>query len=394
MNKNEISEIRKQLTPDNCTIDRICGCYVDNEKQKRCVSREAFLSLPQEEMYKYFDILKKTLGGTPGKSLLDLEFPLSEEMPGGKQSFLLGLRDSALDDEALVNEFYDRVIEHYDTVEKYYIILIHASYDVPGKTTDGLTMEDASENIYDYIICSICPVKLSKAALGYDPGENRIAERVRDWVVAEPSYGFLFPAFEDRTANIHSMLYYAHKSEELMESFIDGMFGSHAPLSAGSQAETFNTIMNETLGDDCALEVVKSIHENITAMISESSEDPEPLVLTKPDVKKLFEASGVDNEKMADFDWKFDKVISERIPDEAEAKRTGILASNLDGVKKFNIETPDVVIRVNPDRTDLIGTRIIDGRECLVIVVDDHVEVNGLSVKTINNHASSYADGE
>lgn len=384
MNKSDISEIRKQFTPDSCTIDRICGCYVDNEKQKRCVAKDAFLSLPEEEMYKYFDILKKTLGGTLGKNLMNLEFPLAEEMGGGKHELLMKLRDTALDDDAVVDAFYDRVIENYDTVEKYYIVLIHASYDIPGKTTDGLTMEDASENVFDYIVCSICPVKLSKAALGYDADENRISERVRDWIVSEPSHGFLFPAFEDRTANIHGMLYYSHKSEELMETFIDAMFGSEAPLSAGSQAETFNAIMTETLGEDCALEVVKSIHENIGAMISDNKDDPEPLMLTKPDVRKLFEASGVENEKMADFDWKYDKAVKEKLPEASDAEKAEIMVSNIEGVKKFNIETPDVVIKVNPDRTDLIETRMIDGRECLVITVNDHVEVNGMNVRTMN----------
>ena len=149
MNKGEINEIRKQFTPDNCTIDRICGCYVNSEKEKKCITKDAFLSLPQEEMYKYFDIFRKTLGGTIGKNLIGMDFPTQEEMPGGKQEFLLKLRDSELDDDGLIEQFYDRIIENYGTPEKYYIILIHASYDIPGKTTDGLTMEDASENVFD-----------------------------------------------------------------------------------------------------------------------------------------------------------------------------------------------------------------------------------------------------
>ena len=238
-------------------------------------------------------------------------------------------------------------------------------------------------------------MKLTKAALGYNEDENRIAERARDWIVAEPAKGFMFPVFNDRTADIHSVLYYSHKSEELMKDFIDGMFGCGEPISAGSQAETFRTIINETLGEDCALEVVKNIHENIGTLIEENKNDPEPLTLTKPDVKKLFEESGVDDEKMADFDWKYDKAVKEALSAgdrnepgvkggrDIQPEKAEIMVSNIDGMKKFNIETPDIVIKVNPDRTDLIETRIIDGRECLIITVDDHVEVNGLSVKTI-----------
>ncbi len=384
MTKNEIAEIKKQLTIDNCAIDRICGCYVDNEKEKKSVTREAFLSLPEEEIHKYFEILKKTLSGTPGKNVLDLEFPLIEEKEGGKQEFLLRLRDSALKDEALLDEFYDRIIANYDTVEKFYIILVHASYDIPGKTTDGLTMEDASENVYDYLMCSICPVKLTKAALGYDASENRFAECPRDWIVSDPEKGFLFPAFDDRTSNIHELLYYSKKSEELMEGFITELFGCEVPVSAGSQAEVFNHILDTTLGEDCAFETVQAIHDNLGEMIRESAADPEPLMLDKHEVQKLFEKSGVESETMEDFGWKYDKAVKEVLDNEdIDPEEKLIQASNIAGVKKFDIKTPDIVIRVNPERTDLIESRIIDGRECLVIAVDDHVEVNGLNCRTL-----------
>ena len=246
-------------------------------------------------------------------------------------------------------------------------------------------MEDASDNVYDYILCSICPVKLTKAALGYNTDENRIEERVRDWIVSEPSKGFLFPAFTDRTADIHEMLYFSHKSEELMEDFIANMFGSEAPISAGSQAEAFSSLVYKTLGDDCELEVVKNIHENLSNMIAENKDNPEPLTLTKPDVRKLLESSGVDDEKMAGFDSNFEDAVKSSVEKNIshdECEKAEIMVSNIEGIKKFNIETPDIVIKVNPERTDLIETKVIDGRACLVIALSDHVEVNGISVRT------------
>ncbi len=385
MTKSEINEIKKQFTIDGCTIERICGCYVNNEKEKTCISREAFLSLPDEEMHKYFDILKKTLSGTQGKNLLELEFPLSEEAEGGKQEFLLKLRNSELKDDELTEEFFDRVIESYDTIEKYYIILIFASYDVPKRTTDNIMLDDASENIFNYIICSICPVKLTKAALSYNADENRIAERVRDWVVSEPEKGFMFPSFEDGGANIHELMYYSKKSEELMESFVDAMFSAESPVSAGYQAEVFNNIITETLGEDCTLETVKNIHENVSVILREhDNSDPEPVILQKEDVKRIFYDSGVDDEIMQDFDFKYNRAVAKTFDeDEDQVSGVGIMAGNLPGVKKFDIKTPDIIIKVNPERTDLIETRVIDGRECLVIAVDDRVEVNGLNCKTM-----------
>ena len=186
MNKKEISEIKKQFTPDRCSITRICGCYVDGEKNKKTELKEAFLSLSEEESFKYFEIFKKTLSGTIGKNLINMEFPLEQEKEGGTQEFLLRLRGSKLQDNDLIEEFYDKIIEYYDYGENYYIILIHAVYDIPGRSSDGLEMFDASDEIYDHILCSICPVKLSKAGLCYNAETNNIEDRIRDWIVEMP----------------------------------------------------------------------------------------------------------------------------------------------------------------------------------------------------------------
>lgn len=374
MNKKEILEIRKQFTPANCAITRICGCYVDHEKNKKLESKEAFLSLPEEEAFKYFDIFKKTLSGTVGRNMLNLEFPLEAEMPGGTQEFLLKLRDSKLEDDMLLEEFYDKVIATYDYAENYYIVLIHAMYDIPGKSSDGLEMFDASDEVYEYLLMSICPVSLSKAGLSYNAEDNRIQDRIRDWIVDMPVKGFLFPAFNDRSTDLHSVLYYTKKSEDLQPEMIDQLLGAQMPMSADTQKETFQMIIEDTLGEDGDYETVRNIHETLNDLIEEHKEEPEPLSLDKTEMKKIFEQSGVDAEKMENFDRNFEENAGEK---------ASLLATNIAETRKFNIETPDVVIKVNPDRADLVETRIIDGRQCLVIPVDDHIEVNGISVRTI-----------
>ena len=374
MNKKEILEIRKQFTPANCAITRICGCYVDHEKNKTMESKDAFLSLPEEDAFKYFDIFKKTLSGTIGKNMLNMEFPLDAEMPGGTQEFLLKLRNSRLEDDMLLEEFYDKVIATYEYAENYYIILIHAMYDIPGKSTDDLEMFDASEDVYEYLLMSICPVSLSKAGLCYNAEDNRIEDRVRDWIVDMPDKGFLFPAFNDRNTDLHSVLYYTKKSEDLQPEMIEQLLGAQMPMSADTQKETFQMIIEDTLGEDGDYETVRNIHETLNDLIEEHKEEPEPLKLDKTDVKKIFEQSGVPAEKMENFDRNYEETAGEK---------TSLLASNIAETRKFNIETPDIIIKVNPDRADLVETRIIDGRQCLVIPVDDHIEVNGINVRTM-----------
>ena len=380
MIKQEINEIKRLYTPSNCSITRICGCYVDGEKNKKTEFKEAFLSLPEEEIFKYFELLRKTLSGSVGKNMLNLEFPLASEEEGGTQDFLLRLRESKLKDDALLEEFYDKVISSYEYVGNYLILLIHDAYDVPGKTSDGLTMDDASDSVYEYILCCICPVNLSKPGLSYNSETNEFHNRVRDWIVELPEIGFLFPSFNDRCADIHGTLYYSKNPEEPHSEFVDGILGAVLPLTAGSQKETFQALIEETLGDEAEYEVVKNIHENLTEMIEEHKEIPEPLMLDKHQVKNLFEKSGVEEEKLADF---------EKLYDAAAGERTSLMVDNVANTRTFEVKTPDVVVKVNPDRADLVNTMTLAGKRCLVIEINDHVEVNGITIRN-NNTATDY----
>ncbi len=371
MIKQEINEIKKLFTQNNCSITRICGCYVDGEKEKKADFKQAFLALPEEEMFKYFEILRKNLSGTLGKNLLNLEFPLKTESEGGTQEFLLKLRDSKLKDDALLEEFYDKIIESYEYVGNFLILLIHDVYDVPGKTSDGIEMDDASDEIYEYIMACICPVNLSKPGLSYNAVENTFQNRIRDWVVGMPEAGFLFPAFNDRGTDLHSTLYYTKDADELKESFVESLLGCPLPLPAGSQKESFQALIEETLAETCSIEAVINIHERLNEIIEEHKEDPAPLIMDREEVKTVLADSGVSNEKLETFDRCFDATAGEG----AE-----LVVNNVINTRNFEVKTPDVVIKVNPERIDLVKTKIVDGRECLVIDLGSDVIVNGITI--------------
>lgn len=372
MNKKEIAEIKKRFTKTKCSITRICGCYVDAEKEKRMTLKEAFLGLPEEEMFKYIDIFRKTLSGSIGKTLFNMEFPSEQEtQEDGTQVFLMKLLESKLQDDDLLNEFYDKVIANYGYPENYFIILVHDAYDIPKITTDGVENFDASEYVYDYLLCSICPVKLTKPGLSYNAETNQIQDRIRDWLVQPPELGFLFPAFNDRNMDIHSLLYYSKNSDELDLAMTEHLLGCQMPLPAKSQKETFNAIVEESLGLECDYEVVKSIHENLNQMVEENKENPEPLTLDRTDMTKLLEKSGVEDEQIEVFETRYDETVGE--------KET-LMAANISNTRKFEVRTPDVTVQVNPERTDLVETKIIDGVPCLVIEINDLVEVNGIQI--------------
>ena len=376
MNKKECNEIKKLFTPANCAISRICGCYVDAEKNKKTELKEAFLSLPEEEAFKYFTIFRNGLSGTVGKNLLNMEFPLHTEEEGGAQNFLLKLRDSELKDEGLIEEFYDKIIAHFDYGENYYIILIHCAYDIPAKATDGSEMFDASDYVYEFIQCTICPVKLSKAGLCYNSMTNVIENRTRDWLVEAPVNSFIFPAFNDRNTDIHSLLFYAKNPEQLPDGLIDEVLGCQIPMSAKSQKETFQAIVEETLGENCDFETVKNIHENLSELVEETKDEPVPLTLDKYQMKKLLENNGATPEKLQEFE--------ERYKDVENTPNTSFVAANVVNTKSFEIKTPDVTIKVAPDKTYLVENRMIEGRPCIVIAINEHVEINGISCRPVS----------
>ena len=389
MTRKELNEIKSQYTLEDCGILRLCGCYVDGERNKITQFNENFLNLPEEEKHKYFDIFKKTLSGTPGKNLVDMKFNVDAYADEGARTFLMNLRDSGLKDDRLLNEFYDRIINNYSYVGNYLILLINQVYDIPAVTTDNIEMDDASDEVYSYILCSICHVNLSKPGLGYDEEDNNFHDKKQNHMVDVPDVGFLFPAFNKRSADEDMTLFYTKDVSEFEDGLIDCLLDCAVPLPAKQQKETFTSLVNEALGEEADLEIVKNIHENLEQIIEEKKqESPAPVMLDKTEMQDLLEKSGVKEEKLENFEEHFEMAAGEH---------GKLVASNVSSGKKFEVKTPDVVIKINSDKTDIVSTQVIDGRQCLVIQIDERLEVNGISVnpdtgEVIDRTADGYVE--
>lgn len=389
MTRKELNEIKSQYTLEDCGILRLCGCYVDGERNKITQFNENFLNLPEEEKHKYFDIFKKTLSGTPGKNLVDMKFNVDAYADEGARTFLMNLRDSGLKDDRLLNEFYDRIINNYSYVGNYLILLINQVYDIPAVTTDNIEMDDASDEVYSYILCSICHVNLSKPGLGYDEEDNNFHDKKQNHMVDVPDVGFLFPAFNKRSADEDMTLFYTKDVSEFEDGLIDCLLDCAVPIPAKQQKETFTSLVNEALGEEADLEIVKNIHENLEQIIEEKKqESPAPVMLDKTEMKDLLEKSGVKEEKLENFEEHFEMAAGEH---------GKLVASNVSSGKKFEVKTPDVVIKINSDKTDIVSTQVIDGRQCLVIQIDERLEVNGISVnpdtgEVIDRTAEGYVE--
>ncbi|HCJ77136.1 DUF4317 domain-containing protein [Thermoguttaceae bacterium LCP21S3_D4] len=407
MDKKGVAELKRRFTKENCTFTRLCGCYVDAGKNKVVDLSETFLNLEDEEFYKYLEIAKKTLSGTIGNNLLELNFPLEEEAAGGRQQFLLGLRESKLKNPELLDRFYDMVIESYDYAGNYLILLFHDAYDVMTKTTDNNAL-DESEEVFEYLLCAICPVQLSKPGLGYREDENRIGPRIRDWVVSVPDSGFLFPAFTDRSTDIHSLMFYTKDTKAPHAEFMELGLGCGARRTATEQKMTFHSIVKQAYGDDVEKsgEVLMEIQQNLNDLVEEKAElEEDPVVLTPELLANVMEESGVAPEKAE----KIGKTCAEEFAEEAPLAENVVdskaLAANeqiqkekelvaqvevlQQQLKEKQIEeeadevvkTYDVVLRVKPEKVSQIKSEVINGQKCLVIPMaeDEHANVNGVN---------------
>ena len=414
MNKKDVLEIKRRFRKESCTFTRMCGCYVDADHNKITKIGETFLNLDDEEYYKYLDIAKKTLSGKLGNNLLELEFPLAEEETGGRQQFLMGLRESKLKNDDLLDTFYDMIIDSYDYVGNYLILIFHDAYDVMTKTLDNDKL-DESEEVYEYLLCAICPVNLTKPGLGYREDENRIGPRIRDWVVGAPDTGFVFPAFTDRSTDIHSVMFYTRDTKTPHTEFMEAGLGCGAKFTATEKKLTFQNIVKDVIGEDDEESdaMFLDIQGNLSGLIevpAEDEEEKEPSPLTLTDIASVLSDSGLSEEQTAVIEKTYEDTFGEDLPSaehlvdpklvEANAKRkeklelveqVERLKHQLEDTRSIPVDdsdddvpavkTYDVILRVKPEKVGQIHSDTINGQKCLIIPMDEneHAAVNGVN---------------
>ncbi len=371
MNDKELREIRKRFRYDKNNILSIRGCLVNGERAIVSVFNQPMAACSAEEGEKLLSIMKKSLSGSLGTNLLDLPFSARQAMEGEPHHLLMALRNSGLRDEGAVNEFYRRVIENVKIEGSFAILLASETYDVFSYSENG--EKDGSSEMFSYFVCSICPVKPLNAGLYFREYDNSFRCIDEHSMLSAPEIGFMFPSFDDRAANIYSALYYTRNIFDVHPEFIQSIFGLEPPLSAGEKKDSFDNCLKETLEDDCDFEVVRSVHEQISEMVREhkESKQDEPLKLNKNSFKTVLEYCGVDGKRVETFTSRFD----EQFGANAEIAPKAVV-----DVKKFEMNTPDISIKVNPERTDLVSTQVINGVRYILIRANEGVEVNGVNI--------------
>lgn len=417
MRKKDILELKRRLKKEDCTFTKMCGCYVNGEKNIILNFKETFLNLEEDEFFKYLEIAKKVLSGTIGNNLLELSFPVNEEYKNDKQSFLMSLKKSKLKDDTLLHSFYKSIIDSYDYTGNFLILVFHDAYDVITKTRDNLKL-DESEEVYEYILCAICPVSLSKPALGYFEEDNKIAARVRDWIVEAPVNGFVFPAFIDRSSDVNSIMYYTKNPKDSHPELMEEALGCSSKRTATEQKETFHNIITNAIGYDeeksnnLFMEIQENINNRIDEHTTVNGKDSQPIILTNDTIQDILAESGVSEEDssrierfytkefgttlpIADdlIDSKILKASEQKKKEQNLEKQVEILQNKLENTNKKleevskmedeSKENYDIILKVKPEKASQIKSQIIEGQKYIVIPVEENEQtnVNGVDTK-------------
>ena len=369
----EISEIRRHLRRDRSNMTAIYGCYVNDNTEIISEFRQSTGIMPENESDKYFALLRRTLSGRLGRNLIDITFKTSQVASSPEHKLLMDLRETRLKDDELRLSFYQKIIDSVVMEGNYLILLGCDTYDVPFKSRDDAVLKDNSDETYTYILCTICPVKQTKGGLHYVPEEKTFRDGAMNQLVSAPALGFLFPAFDNRSTNIYNALYYTHDVKTSQDALIESLFNTAVPQPAEEQKKTFEALLSTSLGEECSLDVVQTVHDQIRERMAlhKEAKVPEPLMIAKADVKEVLAACGVSEEHLSKFSVDYD---------EAFGFEADLHPGNIIDDKHFELKTPDVVIKVDPTRNDLLETRVIGGVKYIMICADEAVEVNGVNI--------------
>ena len=373
MNEKEIGEIRRRVRRDRSNITDIYCCYVNGQKEIVSEFRQSTGIMPENEAERYFGLLKRTLSGSIGKNLIDICFQTAQVADSPEHKLLMDLRSTKLNDETLRTELYQKIIPNVDYQEGFLIMLGCDTYDVPFKSKDDEMQEEASNESFTYLLCAVCPIKQTKPNLRYVAEEKAFHDGGIAQVPMAPEVGFMFPAFDNRATNIYNALFYTHSAKDSHETLVDNLFKVNIPKPAAEQKKSFEALLGTSLKEECSLEVVQAVHEQLCQSIDlhKESKVADPLLITKEEVKHTLQQCGVSEKNIAKFSVDYDEVFG------FEAQ---LHPKNVINNKRFEITAPNITIQVSPECRDLIETRIIDGVKYILICADENVEVNGVPI--------------
>lgn len=193
INREDMLELTRRMTPARTCMDRIAGGYMDRDGEIDGSFNVHFLKLSAKEKERNLAIAKAVPFSRTNEQLKEYDFSAQDERSGSVWQLLRAMRECGLKNDALNETFYELVGEKLRWDGEYAVFLFHGTYDVPLKASDKESLWE-SEEVYEYLICTVSPL-------------------TGEYEAGEPEWGFLFPAFSDRSGDEHKIDVFTKRAE-------------------------------------------------------------------------------------------------------------------------------------------------------------------------------------
>lgn len=364
MDKSGVTEIRKLYRKkDDCYIKQIAYGYIGANKELLCRKRQLFMNMEEMGQHKFLELIRKGMGGSIGKNIETRTIADSE-----KRKVLQAIIGDNLQNEKLIENFYEEIAGIYPECENILVILITNTYDIPARGNDGHKNLEDSDEVYDFMQCFVCPVSLEEPGLQYNEKESRFEQKDTRWCVGQPYGSFLYPSFEERSADEEKVTIFMKKQGNPFTQILPELLDIDNDFGIMEQQEALQEVIETAVESrPDKVKIVQTIQEKVI----EKMESLDNQVLTKEILSAVLEESGIKEENVEEAIACFDENVGDKE-----------LQPLLMIKKDLQIKFPDGVVKVNAAMKEQIETAVINGKKCLVISIEDGepVEVNGVRV--------------
>ena len=190
-----------------------------------------------------------------------------------------------------------------------------------------------------------------------------------------PICGFLFPAYDNRSSNIHAILYYSKSEANRYQEFAQNITGVNMlPVSESAQKQLFANMVEQTLGRDCDFESVRDISKQLNQLATEQADsvDSDPATADKADLRRVIQSTDSGQKHKDDLDGAYEEMVGDG--------NVKLETDNIVPGKTLKVESPAVKLSVSGEYADLLETKIVDGRECILLPIEDTITVNGIRI--------------
>lgn len=372
MNKKELNEIKKNFTDNSgyFTINSIHSAYVDAEKNIKYQANKPHSIIPDDEREVITDTLRKVMTGTIGKHLVEYEFPKDAYEEAGAQKILYNMVSAKMKDEESVIKYLEKITQNIDYASSFSILTAHCTYSIKRKNRND---EDDLDNIseeYNFIIAGICPANTNDIGLFFDEATAAISKKSNTEMIISkvPTDGFIYPVFSDRAPDVNHIMYFSKKYDKPNISIIENVLDCEFVMSAENEKARFQQLLNAVVTDELNYNVITQVNEKLREVVDLSKNETESAKINDKQLKHILADAGVSEEKLMALEPAYKTVVG-------EAEFT---ASNLTDNRTV-VVTPDVTINIKKDAACRLRTSSIEGRNCLIIDLDDpNIVVNGL----------------